>query len=158
MCLEHGDNRGDLRNWVFPKLSTLIGQLATVHISDWLTKVIWIYEPCMLQSLETILKAKNMVNCYIESETLLSVEWIIFWSRKLKYRQCRQSTDLWYTNIHNQAGKWMMYLCRLVRPPLLSLLEICSFQHKRTCCSLDLLLLTSWKFAVAWNWRRRMNF
>ena len=31
------------------KLSTLIGQLATVHICDWLTKVKRIYEPGMAQ-------------------------------------------------------------------------------------------------------------
>ena len=40
VCLHsHGDNRRELINWVLQKLSTLIGQLATAHICDWLTKV-----------------------------------------------------------------------------------------------------------------------
>ena len=40
---------GRLINWVLQKLSTLIGQLATVHINDWLTKVKQIYESsCLL--------------------------------------------------------------------------------------------------------------
>ena len=38
-----------LINWLLQKLSTLIGQLATIHICDWLTKVKRIYEPfCLL--------------------------------------------------------------------------------------------------------------
>ena len=44
----HGDHCGELKNWVQQKSSTLIGQLATVHICDWLTKVIQIYEPSCL--------------------------------------------------------------------------------------------------------------
>ena len=36
--------KGLLINWVLQKLSTLIGQLATVHICDWLTKDKQIYK------------------------------------------------------------------------------------------------------------------
>ena len=40
---------GRLVDGVLKKSSTLIGQLATVHICDWLTKVEQIYEPsCLL--------------------------------------------------------------------------------------------------------------
>ena len=38
-----------LLNWVLQKSSTLIGQLSTVHICDWLIKVKQIYElSCLL--------------------------------------------------------------------------------------------------------------
>ena len=43
------------------KLSTLIGQLGTVHICDWLTKVKKIYEPGMIKSPPAIQDAFQML-------------------------------------------------------------------------------------------------
>ena len=41
--------QGRLINWVLQNVSTLIGQLGTVHICHWLTKIKQIYEPsCLL--------------------------------------------------------------------------------------------------------------
>ena len=56
--------RGELINLVLQKSSTLLGQLATAHICDWLTKVKWIYESGMRKSVPSVLIVSPVYNLH----------------------------------------------------------------------------------------------
>ena len=60
----YGDNRGELINLVQQKLSTLLGQLATAYICDWLTKVKRIYEPGMRKYVPSVLMVSPVYNLH----------------------------------------------------------------------------------------------